>query len=66
MTYMYDEWDEMAPDSGDNDISVWEAICDAVAVLAEALAALLLVALIMGLIAYSIWREYAIYSFLAG
>jgi len=63
---MDDEWDELAPDSGDNGISVWEALCDVVAFFVEMFAALLLLALVMGLVAYSIWREYAIYSFLAG
>ena len=63
---MDDEWDELATDSGDNGISVWEALCDVAAFFVEILAALLLLALVMGLIAYSIWREYAIYSLLAG
>ena len=63
---MSDEWDDFMPDSGDNGISVQEAIGDVVIFFAKVIALILAVASIIGLFAYSIWREYAVFMFLTG
>lgn len=61
---MNDEWEDLMPDSGENGITFGEALRDTMAFFAKVLGALLFVALVIGLFAYGIWREFAIISFL--
>lgn len=62
---MNDNWDdEFMPDDGDYGITLGEAARDVAVFLAKALGAVLVAALVVGVIAYGIWREFAIFNLL--
>ena len=59
-----DDWDDFMPDSGENGITFGEAGRDVAGFLLKVLGGLLVAALFVAAIAYSIWREWAIFNFL--
>ena len=61
---MNDEWDDLMPDSGDNEITVGEAMYDTVMFIGKVAVVALAALVIIGSIVYSLWRELAIFSFL--
>ena len=63
---MNDDWKELMPDIGEGDVKLGEALADVALFLAEVLLKVLILALTVGFIAYAIWREWAIISFLMG
>ena len=66
MDEMNEDWEDLMPDSGENGISIQEAIGDVAVFFAKVVGYLLAIALIIGLFAYSIWKELAIIGFLIG
>lgn len=65
---MNDNWDddEIMPDDGDFGITIGEAARDVAVFFLKVLGALLAAAAVIALVAYDIWREIAIFSFLTG
>lgn len=61
----WDDWDDMVPED-DCVSNACETIGDVVIFFAKVLGMLLFIAAVVGLFAYGIWREFAIYSFLIG
>lgn len=61
---MSDDWNEFMPDDGDYGITFGEAVRDVVMFLAKVLGYLLAAALAVFFVVYSVFREYAIISFL--
>lgn len=63
---MNDNWDdEFMPESGDYGITLGEAAHDVAVFLAKVLGAVLVVTLVVGWVAYCIWREVAIFNLLS-
>lgn len=61
---MNDDWNDFMPDSGENGITFGEAGKDVAVFLAKVLGGLLVIAVFAAAVAYSIWREWAIFNFL--
>jgi len=61
---MNDEWEDLMPDSGENGITMLEAAYDVVVFFARIVGVLLVAAAVVGVFAYSIWKEIAILTFL--
>lgn len=63
---MSDNWDdEFMPDDGDYGITIGEAARDVAVFLAKVLGAVLVAALVVGWVAYCVWREVAIFNLLS-
>ena len=63
---MYDDYDEMMPDDGDYGLTMGEALCDTLVFVGKFLGVLVLIALVIGTVVYSVWKEIAIFNFLTG
>lgn len=63
---MNDNWDdEFMPDDGDYGITLGEAARDVAVFLAKVLGAVLVAAIVVGWVAYCVWREAAIFNLLS-